>query len=474
MCSPSRFIVLGIAVALSASHSPAVANPSGNLQPQALALAQLDLAGMALEGPLLVRAAAAGHRPLIEIAIAAGADVNSTDENGCTALLAATVAKDWNLVELLLKKGADPKRASNGGVTPLMAAAAVGHLPSLTELLNRGASTEAADQEGRTALHYAVAGRQPLAVQRLLEALGDSAIKGNDAQLSALAFATRDWKIVEPILQRQAPVATWTTDARALLDQALLTRDAAKARLLISRHSSAPTPEGKAQPLLAHALIKGDMKTFQFLLECGADPNTPLHSPAEKEFCDLAPSKVLRHYLSTEPGMTTLMLAAGLANAEGVKLLLEKGASRSQASASKHKLVPLYFAAWADSSETLQVLLGGGPKPEELRIEISLATQRAALIRGGVPVFTTKVSSGKPGHTTPAGEFVITDKKSSHISSIYKVKMPFFMRLNCRDFGLHQGIVPDYPASHGCIRVPSDAARKLFQDVPIGTLVSIR
>jgi hypothetical protein len=297
---------------------------------------------------------------------------------------------------------------------------------------------------------------------------------GTDTQLAELAFASRDWKIVEPILQKQPPLARWSADARGMLDQALLTRDASKVSLLLSRHTSPPTPDGKAQPLLAHALIKGDMKTFQFLLECGADPNTPLNSPVEKEFCDLAPSKVLRHYLSSEPGMTTLMLAAGLANSEGVKLLLDKGASRSQPSASKHKLVPLYFAAWADSPETLQVLLGGAPKPEELRIEISLATQRAALIRGGVPVFTTNISSGKPGHSTPAGQFVITDKKSSHISSIYKVKMPFFMRLNCRDFGLHQGVVPNYPASHGCIRVPMDAARKLFQDVPIGTMVSIR
>ena len=66
-----------------------------------------------------------------------------------------------------------------------------------------------------------------------------------------------------------------------------------------------------------------------------------------------------------------------------------------------------------------------------------------------------------------------TDKKTEHVSTIYKVKMPFFMRLNCRDFGMHEGVVPDHPASHGCIRVPRDAARKLFKEVPIGTLVTI-
>ena len=67
----------------------------------------------------------------------------------------------------------------------------------------------------------------------------------------------------------------------------------------------------------------------------------------------------------------------------------------------------------------------------------------------------------------------MTDKKIDHVSTIYKVKMPYFMRLNCRDFGMHEGVVPDYPASHGCIRLPADAARKLFKEVPIGTLVTI-
>jgi lipoprotein-anchoring transpeptidase ErfK/SrfK len=67
----------------------------------------------------------------------------------------------------------------------------------------------------------------------------------------------------------------------------------------------------------------------------------------------------------------------------------------------------------------------------------------------------------------------VTDKKTFHMSSIYKVKMPFFMRLSCRDFGMHEGYVPDYPASHGCIRLPSEAARKFFKEVPIGTLVTI-
>ena len=69
---------------------------------------------------------------------------------------------------------------------------------------------------------------------------------------------------------------------------------------------------------------------------------------------------------------------------------------------------------------------------------------------------------------------MITDKNLVHRSTIYKVDMPFFMRLNCKDFGMHEGVVPGYPASHGCIRLPGAMARRLFKEIPIGTLVSIR
>jgi len=52
--------------------------------------------------------------------------------------------------------------------------------------------------------------------------------------------------------------------------------------------------------------------------------------------------------------------------------------------------------------------------------------------------------------------------------------MPYFMRLSCLDFGMHEGVVPNYLASHGCIRLPGETARKLFAEIPIGTLVTVQ
>ena len=463
-------VLLTAATVLTAS----ALGSNANLTTNAAVKARLELLGMSADGPFFALAVAARQRPLVELALAAGADVNAVDEAGRTPLLVATLGKQWDLVQALLKAGANPNLASATGVTPLMAAAAHGHLPTVKDLVSKGASEHSVDTENRTALHYAVASRQSEVTTHLLAKTENlPAPCANGDTLGAYALQSRDWKIVEAVLPRESGSLEWDASSRALLDEALRARDAKRVQMLLTRHTQAPTPEGRAQPLLAYALAGNDLSLAKFLLECGADPNAPLATPAEKEFLELIPAKTVRHYLSSEPGMTPLMLAAGLGNKDAVELLLEKGASRNAATKSKHKLVPLYFAAWANAADCLQVLLGNAPKPEDLRIEISLASQKASLIRSGVPVFTTGISSGRSGYSTPAGQFVVTDKRHNHISSIYKVKMPFFMRLSCKDFGLHQGHVPNYPASHGCIRLPTAAARKLFQDVPIGTLVTI-
>jgi lipoprotein-anchoring transpeptidase ErfK/SrfK len=52
--------------------------------------------------------------------------------------------------------------------------------------------------------------------------------------------------------------------------------------------------------------------------------------------------------------------------------------------------------------------------------------------------------------------------------------MPFYLRLSCRDFGLHAGHLPGYPASHGCIRLRNKDAAEFFKQVPVGAKVVIR
>jgi lipoprotein-anchoring transpeptidase ErfK/SrfK len=134
----------------------------------------------------------------------------------------------------------------------------------------------------------------------------------------------------------------------------------------------------------------------------------------------------------------------------------------------------LDVAAETSHWRSAQILLGGGPAPDKLRVEISLAMQSVALFRDGKPIYHARCSTGRSGYSTKRGEFVITNKERNHRSTIYHVEMPYFMRLSCLDFGMHAGYVPNYPASHGCIRLPEDTARKFFSEIPVGTLVTVQ
>ena len=275
------------------------------------------------------------------------------------------------------------------------------------------------------------------------------------------------------VLERWPTLPQWRTSTRRALQAALMTGNKGEIQLLLSRHSAPPTPEGKNVPLLAYAVAGNDSSLFGTLLACGADPNTVLPSRCDKDFLALFPSKSFSSYVEGDKGLTVLMLAAGLDREDYLRALLAAGATRNQLTR-RDKMSALDIAAETGHWRSSQILLGGGPSPDQLRVEISLALQRVALVKNGVPVYRTQCSTGRQGYSTKTGDFVITNKERNHRSTIYHVEMPYFMRLSCLDFGMHAGIVPNYPASHGCIRLPADAARKFFSEIPIGTLVTVQ
>ena len=114
------------------------------------------------------------------------------------------------------------------------------------------------------------------------------------------------------------------------------------------------------------------------------------------------------------------------------------------------------------------------PTAGPTKIVISLSDQLAWVYRGGRMVAVTTVSSGKTDHESPVGLFPILDKQVFHRSNRYSAApMPFMLRLNRYGVALHGGVVPGYPASHGCIRLPMTFAKKLFATVSRGDPVYI-
>jgi L,D-transpeptidase catalytic domain len=134
-------------------------------------------------------------------------------------------------------------------------------------------------------------------------------------------------------------------------------------------------------------------------------------------------------------------------------------------------------------------------------IVIVLGEQRAYFFRDQTIVGESKISSGKKKFETPPGEYKVIQKNKNHVSNLYgkilgadgavvksdadmskdKVpeggsfagaKMPYFLRFH-GGYGLHAGRVPSYPASHGCVRLPTSMAPHFFANAELGTPVSV-
>jgi len=136
------------------------------------------------------------------------------------------------------------------------------------------------------------------------------------------------------------------------------------------------------------------------------------------------------------------------------------------------------------------------------RVRISLSEQRAYFYKGDQLVGISILSTGREGHNSPTGSFHVMQKDIDHVSSIYGdyidahthaivmkeidrskdkmpkgciydgARMPFFMRI-VGGVGMHEGFLPGYPASHGCIRMPGFMAEAFFRNVEVGTPVTI-
>ena len=107
-------------------------------------------------------------------------------------------------------------------------------------------------------------------------------------------------------------------------------------------------------------------------------------------------------------------------------------------------------------------------------VYVDLGRQRATIYRNGVRIGVSTISSGKPGYSTPTGVFTILEKDKDHRSRTYDdAPMPFQQRLTWKGIAMHAGNLPGFPASHGCVRLPMEFAKKLFTITPMGGTVVI-
>ena len=134
-------------------------------------------------------------------------------------------------------------------------------------------------------------------------------------------------------------------------------------------------------------------------------------------------------------------------------------------------------------------------------VQIHLSEERAYFYKGDQLVGVSQISTGREGHDTPPGSYKIIQKDPNHASSLYGdyvdaagnmvqkdvelgkdpkppgaifkgAPMPYFMRIT-GGVGMHEGYLPGYPASHGCIRMPGKMAIAFYNSVSLGTPVTV-
>jgi L,D-transpeptidase catalytic domain len=109
-----------------------------------------------------------------------------------------------------------------------------------------------------------------------------------------------------------------------------------------------------------------------------------------------------------------------------------------------------------------------------LQMVVSIGGQHVTLYANGQRIEQSKVSTGTASHPTPLGVFSVIEKDRWHRSNLYDSAPMFYMhRLTWSGVAMHEGVLPGYAASHGCIRMPTGFVSRLWQISKLGVRVVI-
>lgn len=437
-----------------------------------LAMAEMLLgggasAGFAPEGepsPLEL-AVGRGDMAIAELLVGRGARPSGAD-----ALAVAYAKRDVPLLSLLLRAGADPEAVFPGTERRIFdEAVAAGATGTVRTLLAAGADI------GDNLWAALLTGQDDL-VHVILSGGADPRQKGPGGQDPLdYCLTERRYEAARHLLAAGADPDAMHDDNQSWLVKAVREGNAPLAQVLLD-HGARPPESGRApdgHTLIGWAIAHRMDGVAAGLIAAGIDVDAEEKIPASSEFREKFDSTTFRYHLQSDSRVRPVMMAAAQRNRGVLQALMDAGAN-GRAYTRKY-MSAAGIGAWYGDVDIQQIaLLGEVPDPQPRKVIINLSSQRVTYYENGKPAYSTRCSTGKPGYRTPTGEYVISDKHRHHTSTIYTgASMPFFQRFSFSAFGIHQGYVPNYPASHGCIRLPYQGASTLFGKLQVGDYVKI-
>lgn len=287
---------------------------------------------------------------IAELLLGAGADPNAVNDLGVSPLWLAAANGSVPLASMFLDARADPNVAPETGGTPLMRALRSGNGMLVTLLIARGANVNATEgSRKQTALMYAVSLRQPAMVRVLLDAGADLRARSRVWKQRFLLCCNQDSGIIEPDLD----VMVSKGGTSALLFAARV-GDVESAKMLLDAGADVNDKAPDGSSALVTATWGAHVPLVEMLLQRGADPNhaeagqTAMHVAVLRENLPLVKTLLARGadvnaritrgtpatrrgrrwaFNQAWVGATPLWLAAGLGNAELMRLLVARGAN---------------------------------------------------------------------------------------------------------------------------------------------------
>lgn len=278
-------------------------------------------------------AVSGGHLDIVDLLIAAEADVNAVDNQKRTPLHLACYDGHKEIVEKLISHGADLEAKFSNGTTPLFWAIPEGHTEVFELLVNRGADINAKTNDGANLLHT-------------------TALYGQK-------------NMAEILIGKGADVNRTSDDGTPPINYAAARGHREVLELLIDKGADVNAADDRGYTPLRISILLGQKEIVETLLARGADPNrknddgaTPLHDAATEGHA--APAELLIAHdaevnAEDAEGHTPLHLAANHGHKDIVDLLVAKGVDVNVQDGGGD--TALHGAAWKGDKEIVELLI---------------------------------------------------------------------------------------------------------------------
>ncbi|XP_016842107.1 protein phosphatase 1 regulatory subunit 12A isoform X3 [Nasonia vitripennis] len=147
---------------------------------------------------VFLAACAAGDKDEVIRLLQKGADINTGNVDGLTALHQACIDDDLDMVEFLVEQGADINRGDNEGWTPLHATASCGFISIAKYLIEQGCNLAAVNNDGELALDIAESDEMEEMLQKYIDKAGIDCDQARSEEERLMLSDARAWRSGAP------------------------------------------------------------------------------------------------------------------------------------------------------------------------------------------------------------------------------------------------------------------------------------